>query len=285
MVSFPNAKINLGLKILRKRSDGFHDIETLMIPIALCDVLEILESKSGKTTFKCTGLAIDAKPVTSTPEVSESAHTEPAMNLVFRMYELLKRDFGLPPVFIHLHKAIPAGAGLGGGSSDCAHTLKMLDNLFGMVLSAGQQTDYVSQLGSDCAFFIDNKPAIASGRGEILHPVDVDLKGLYIYIVKPDIHINTGQAYSWVKPSESATALNETVAAPVSDWKSNLFNDFEIPVFKQYPELRGIKEELYHSGAMYAAMSGSGSAIFGIFQHEPETIPFPGDWFQWIGLL
>lgn len=285
MVSFPNAKINLGLKVLKKRNDGFHDIETLMFPLALCDVLEIMESKSGKTTFKCTGLAIDAKPVTSTPEVSESAQNGPAMNLVLRMYELLKRDFGLPPVFIHLHKAIPAGAGLGGGSSDCAHTLKMLDKLFGMGLSIRQQTDYVSQLGSDCAFFLENKPAIASGRGEILHPVDLDLAGLYIYIVKPDIHINTGQAYSWIKPSGFATTLKETVAAPVSDWKSKLHNDFEIPVFKQYPELKNIKKKLYHSGAVYAAMSGSGSAIYGIFEHEPETIPFPGDWIQWSGMI
>jgi len=286
MVSFPNAKINLGLKVLSKRSDGFHDIETLMFPLAFCDVLEIMESKSGKTTFKCTGLAIDAKPASSIPAVlKEHTNTGQSGNLVLRMYELLKKDFGLPPVFIHLHKAIPAGAGLGGGSSDCAFTLKMLDNLFGIGLSTRQQTDYVSQLGSDCAFFLENKPAIASGRGEILHPVDVDLKGLYIYLVKPDIHINTGQAYSWIKPSGSATTLKELVAAPVSDWKSNLFNDFEIPVFKHYPELRAIKEKLYRAGALYAAMSGSGSAIYGIFDCEPETIPFPDDWFQWKGML
>lgn len=286
MVSFPNAKINLGLKVVRKRSDGFHDIETLMFPLTLCDVLEIMESKSGKTTFKCTGLAIDAKPASSIPTVlNKNTNTGHDGNLVLKMYELLKKDFGLPPVFIHLHKAIPAGAGLGGGSSDCAYTLKMLDNLFGMGLSDSQQTDYVSQPGSDCAFFLENKPAIASGRGEILHPVDVDLKGLYIYLVKPDIHINTGQAYSWIKPSGPATALKEIVAAPLSDWKFHLFNDFEIPVFKQYPELKSIKEKLYDSGAVYAAMSGSGSAIFGIFQHEPETIPFPDDWFQWKGML
>jgi len=282
MVSFPNAKINLGLKIVRKRSDGFHDIETLMFPLALCDVLEIMESKTNSTTFKCTGLAVDAKPAPSTPMVlNENTNTGPDGNLVLRMYELLKKDFGLPPVFIHLHKAIPAGAGLGGGSSDCTHTLIMLDRLFSLGLSARQQVNYVSQLGSDCAFFLENKPAIASGRGEILQPFDVDLKGLYIYIVKPGIHINTGQAYSWIKPSGSAYQLKEIVAAPLLAWKSQLFNDFEIPVFKQYPKLKNIKEKLYDSGAVYAAMSGSGSAIYGIFEHEPETIPFPDDWFQW----
>jgi 4-diphosphocytidyl-2-C-methyl-D-erythritol kinase len=285
MLSSPNAKINLGLKVLRKRSDGFHDIETLMFPVTLCDVLEIMESKNGKTTFRCTGLSLDAKPASSTPVVTESASTGKNGNLVLKMYKLLKKDFNLPPVFIHLHKAIPVGAGLGGGSSDCTYTLKMLDRLFSLGLSARQQVNYVSQLGSDCAFFLENKPAIASGRGEILQAVDADLKGLYIYIVKPGIHINTGQAYLWIKPSGSAYQLKETVAAPLADWKSRLFNDFEIPVFKQYPELKSIKEKLYDSGAVYAAMSGSGSAIYGIFDYEPEPVPFPDDWFQWRGRL
>lgn len=282
MIGFPNAKINFGLRVRRKRSDAYHDIETLLFPVGLCDVLEIMESKTGKTTLRCTGLSIDLSP---TEFVQASNPAAPIQNLVIRVYELLKKDFDLPPVYIHLHKAIPTGAGLGGGSSDCAFTLKMLDQLFKLGLSYEQQIDYVSQLGSDCAFFLENKPALASGRGEMLQAVTLDLKAYHICIVKPNIHIHTGQAYSWIKPSEPNNSLQNIITKQVSDWKHLLLNDFETAVFKRYPEIKAMKEKFYLSGAVYAAMSGSGSAVFGIFEHEPDAIDLPKGYFKWKGEL
>jgi 4-diphosphocytidyl-2-C-methyl-D-erythritol kinase len=275
MIAFPNAKINLGLNILSKRNDGFHDIETVMYPIALCDVLEILESKTRATVFNCTGLSIDN-------------NNEPAAvgnNIVIRLYELLKIDFSLPAVHIHLHKVIPIGAGLGGGSSDCAHTIMLLNKLFNLKISDEQMQHYVSRLGSDCAFFLANQPALATARGEILQLLKLSLGDYYIYLVKPPTYINTAQAYSWVSVSGNWPSISYIIERPVIEWKDVLVNAFEKPVFERYPEIRRIKEKLYDAGAVFASMSGSGSALFGLFEHEPEIIDFPASYFQWIGKL
>jgi 4-diphosphocytidyl-2-C-methyl-D-erythritol kinase len=280
MISFPNAKINLGLNVLRKRDDGFHDIETLMIPVGLCDVLEIMKSKTAESTFKCSGIKIGGGlPVPGNDESTDANGQHD--NLVIKAYQLLKNDFELPPLYIHLHKAIPAGAGLGGGSSDCAFTLKMLNDIFNLNLNTEQLKAYAQRLGSDCAFFIENKSALSTGRGEILHPSPVTLTGYFLYLIKPDVHITTAEAYAWVKPDANAETLTTILKKPIAEWKHWLKNDFEEPVFRNHPELRNIKDAFYRHGALYASMSGSGSAIFGLFDHEPENIDFPGDFFCW----
>lgn len=278
MLCFPNAKINLGLRVLRKRSDGFHDIETIFYPIRLCDALEIIESIHDVPLpgFNLTGLEIKhhgyGKPI----------HED---NLVIKVFRMLQSDFGLPPVYIHLHKAIPAGAGLGGGSSDAAFALKLLNQIFNLRLSLQQQSEYLNQIGSDCAFFLHNKPALASGKGDALCPIELDLTRFWILIVKPEIHINTGEAYSWIKPRETGVSLSEIITRPVHEWKQHLINDFEVPVFQKYSVLSQLKTEIYKAGASYAAMSGSGSAIFGIFDHRPAKLSLPATYFQWVGML
>lgn len=284
MVSFPNAKINLGLKILRKRSDGFHEIETAMYPVGVSDVLEIIEAPGNETTFRCTGIDID-NINGSKPAVIKDKSINKGLNknLVLKLYEMLSNDFRLPPAYIHLHKVIPAGAGLGGGSSDCAFALQMFNRLFNLGLSLEQQAGYAMQLGSDCAFFLCNKPSLATGRGEVLNPVNLDLNGLYLYLVKPDVHISTAEAYAWIRPEPSKTSVVEIINTPLPEWKSRLFNDFETPVFNRYPDLIKIKKSLYEAGAVYAAMSGSGSAFYGLFDRKPKAISFPCTWFQWIG--
>ncbi len=308
MMVFPNAKVNLGLKVLRKRNDGFHDIETVMIPIGLYEVLEIIVAETENTKMYVSGIdirthgnyyeppAIQKKEnslISGLVMGSESKSLSLRMlsgedlkqNLVMKVYELLKKDFGLPSVYIHLHKAIPVGAGLGGGSSDAAFAIKLFNELFELGLTDEKQMNYASMTGSDCAFFIRNTPAIATGRGEILSPLNLNLKDLFIYVVKPDFSVNTGYAYSLTKPSETGISLNDIVKMPLEDWKNNLKNDFEKPVFGIYPELSAIKNKLYASGAVYAAMSGSGPAVFGIFKNLPEAIDFPSEYFQWTGKL
>lgn len=288
MIDFPNAKINLGLKIVRKRDDGYHDIETVMYPVLLCDILEILESDHGETTLKCSGISIDVsteKIEKQEKGVSGFIPLKTDNNLVQKIYELLKSDYNLPPVFMHLHKAIPVGAGLGGGSSDGTFALKMLNRLFKIRLSPEQLHSYASALGSDCAFFLENKPMLATGRGENLSPIHLDLKGFYILIVKPNLHINTSQAYSWIKPTPPAESLAEILSSPIQHWKHRLVNDFEAPVFQRHPELKNIKEQLYTSEALYASMSGSGSAMFGIFDKKPQLLRVPEGYFQWAGVL
>jgi len=278
MLCFPNAKINLGLSVLRKRSDGFHDIETIFYPVKLCDVLEIIASKPGAPLpgFKMTGLEIKH------PSYGNQSHNK---NSVMMVYRMLQSEFNLPPVYIHLHKAIPAGAGLGGGSSDAAFTLKLLNSIFDLKLSLNQQSEYLGKIGSDCVFFLHNDPALGTDKGDVLHPIDLNLTGYCILIVKPEIHINTSEAYSWITPCETGASLADIVKLPVHKWKNYLANDFEIPVFKRHPILKQIKTEMYNAGAIYAAMSGSGSAIYGIFDHRPKRLTLPITFFQWDGIL
>jgi 4-diphosphocytidyl-2-C-methyl-D-erythritol kinase len=254
MIDFPNAKINLGLKVLEKRTDGFHNIESIFYPVGLSDVLEIVPSKNEIFSFKTTGLSIPG---------------ETQSNLCFKAYHLLSSIFHLPPVSIHLHKVIPIGAGLGGGSSDGAYTIKLLNKLFLLGLSDDLMMDYARNLGSDCAFFILNKPVFAYDKGDLFELLELDLSAYRIEVITPDIHISTAEAYSMIdlrsEPSAHNFPLKEIIRKPVVEWKKNLMNDFEKPVFSRYPELKKIKQDLYNRGAWYVSLTGSGSALYGLF--------------------
>lgn len=259
MIVFPNAKINLGLNIVEKRADGYHNLETLFYPIPWEDALEVnIAKNSGKN--KCT-LHLSGKIV-----INDEAND----NLVVKAYRLLDADFDLPPVEVYLYKNIPLGAGLGGGSSDAAFMLKMLNDKFNLSLSNKTLEDYAVKLGADCAFFIRNHPVFATEIGNVFSDVTVDLKGYQIVVIKPDVFVSTKEAFAKIKPSRPSVSIMDIVAKPVSEWRGNLFNDFEDSVFPQYPEIREIKETLYNQGAIYASMSGSGSSVYGIF--EPGNV-------------
>jgi 4-diphosphocytidyl-2-C-methyl-D-erythritol kinase len=250
MISFPCAKINLGLNIVSKRDDGYHNIETIFYPVRdLTDILEIVES--DRFSFTQTGLHVDSA-------------TED--NLCVKAYRMLEKEYNLPPVSIYLHKTIPLGAGLGGGSSDASSSLVVLNTIFDLNISNERQKSYAAMLGSDCAFFIDSVPAKASGRGEILEPVDLDISGLHISIISPaGIHVSTGEAYANVMPQTPDLPVSEIIKLPVEQWKDKLRNDFEKSIFPRYPQIAEIKRQMYEQGAVYVSMSGSGAAVFGLF--------------------
>lgn len=248
MVVFPHCKINLGLHVISKRDDGYHNIETCFYPVPWRDVLEII--KSNQFSFSQSGLTIPGNA---------------GENLCVKAYQLLQKDFNLTPVQIHLHKVIPTGAGLGGGSSDAAFTLRALNYIFNLNLSQTALKSYAAQLGSDCTFFIDDKPMLASGRGEILSETSLSLKGKYLVIIKPEIHVSTAEAYAGVKPKQPAQSIFKIISEPILFWKDSLSNDFEESVFKKHAVIKETKEKLYQYGASYASMSGSGAAVFGVF--------------------
>jgi 4-diphosphocytidyl-2-C-methyl-D-erythritol kinase len=249
MIQFPNCKINLGLSILAKRADGYHELETVFYPIAVSDALEILPA--ANLTMTQSGIAVPG---------------DPAQNLCLKAYHLLKKDFPqLPAVQIYLHKNIPMGAGLGGGSSDGTAALMMLNQQFSLGLNDQQLIDYASQLGSDCPFFVYNQACHATGRGEILKPIALDLSNYQFLLVHPGIHIATAWAFQQLKPHTKSESIQSIIEKPITDWKNFLINDFEAPVFKAEPKLSVIKDQLYQLGAIYASMSGSGSSLFGIF--------------------
>jgi len=250
MICFPNAKINLGLHILSKRPDGYHNIETVFYPVNLCDALEIVPAKEKKTTFSQTGIPIAGKQED---------------NLVLKAYHLLKKDCHLPEIAIYLRKQIPPGAGLGGGSSDAAFMIKLLNDFAGLKLSVEQMEEYAGRIGADCPFFIRNQPVFAEETGSVFSPVNISLQGYHLVVVKPDVSVSTKEAYAQVKPQRPVTPLKNIIRMPVNEWKNHLINDFEPGVFAQYPEIKEIKQQLYAEGAIYASMSGSGSAVFGIF--------------------
>jgi len=268
MICFPNCKINLGLHILRKLPDGFHELETAFYPLELRDILEIIPSKTGETTLSVTGLTLPG---------------DTRDNLCIRAWQLLSSRTGIPPVSIFLHKIIPAGAGLGGGSSDAAFTLSMLNTMYSLGLSEKELGDLALGLGMDCPFFLLNSPAIATGKGEILNPVPLNLKGMKIVLVKPDIHISTADAYANVTPKPGRTPLQEILMNPAEEWKNILVNDFEESIFRRYPEIEKIKQTLYDTGAVYASMSGSGSAVFGIFRKYPDIQGKFTECYTWVG--
>lgn len=265
MIVFPCAKINLGLNIVSKREDGYHNLETVFYPIPLYDALEI---KYMDEKFP-SQVACDLKVTGNAVECDEQN------NLVVKAYNLLAEDYKLPRVHAHLYKHIPSQAGLGGGSSDAAFMIRLLDERFRLNIGNPEMEKYAARLGADCAFFIEAEPAYAEGIGDELMPVDGpkgNLNGYYLAIVKPDIAVSTKEAYAAITPTATSKSCREIVRQPIETWKEELVNDFEAPIFKLHPELAEIKEKLYQQGAKYAAMSGSGSALFGIFETAPNGL-------------
>ena len=272
MILFPNAKINLGLRILKKRADGFHDIETLFLPIGLSDILEIAEFPEGQTEITITGIELEGS--------GED-------NLVVKAWRIMNREHGVPPVKIHLHKIIPVGAGLGGGSADAAFMLKGLNKMFNSGCSPGTLEDYAAEIGSDCAFFIKNQPAIGTGRGEILETMEFDPGAYEILLVNPAIHIGSGEAYAGVVPGIPGNRLKDLLSKSLVSWQQNIKNDFENSVFTKYPEIRDLKTKMLDLGAVYASMSGSGSSVYGLFPvgKLDDIEPDFGSWFYYHGNL
>lgn len=261
MVVFPHAKINLGLQILRRRKDGFHDIATGLVPIPLYDLLEILPA--NETIFTTSGLAVEG---------------DPDDNLCMKAYRLLQREYSLPPVSMHLHKIIPMGAGLGGGSSDAAFVLSTLNDLFELSLTTEELEHAAATLGSDCPFFITGTPAIATGTGTTLEPVGLDLSGFHVLLVYPGVHVSTAEAYADVRPREDQTALRELIALGIGNWQNALFNDFEPALRQTHPPIDRALKALETAGAVYRSLSGSGSAVFGLFSGKPPDLPTEDGW-------
>ena len=277
MITFPVAKINLGLNVVEKRADGYHNLQTVFYPVPIMDALEIVPMSDGfPSDVDC-----DLKVTNITIEGDEQR------NLVVRAYQLLKADYpDLPRVHAHLWKGIPTQAGMGGGSSDCGYMIRLLNETFDMGLSSEQMQQYAARLGADCAFFIESRACYAEGIGERLQPIDLDLSGWHIGVVRPDIPVPTKEAFSRIHPHYPALNCRDVVKQPVETWRDRLTNDFEESVFVLHPEIGAVKEQLYKMGATYAAMSGSGSALFGLFKDEPDALrqAFP-DMFTFNGVL
>ena len=263
MITFPIAKINLGLNVVERRADGYHNLETVFYPVQIKDALELtMMNTRFPSTVDC-----DIKVTNIHIEGDEQR------NLVVRAYELLKQDFPqMPRVHAHLWKGIPTQAGMGGGSSDCAYMIRLLNELFGLGMSDDQMIAYAARLGADCAFFIKSTPCYAEGIGERMQPIALDLKGWHIGVVRPDIPVPTREAFSRIHPHYPQRCCKEVVTEPVETWREALTNDFEESVFALHPEIGAVKEELYKRGATYAAMSGSGSALFGLFRERPDNL-------------
>lgn len=271
MICFPNAKINLGLNVTEKRADNFHNIETVFYPIGWTDALEIIETPGAgnEFTLNLSGIAI------------QGALED---NLLYKAYRLIRQSRSLPAITVYLHKALPMGAGLGGGSADAAFFINLLNQQFGLNLSEAERLQIAKPLGSDCAFFIHNKPVFAYQKGDVFSAVDLDLSAYYLAVIYPDVHSNTKDAYSLVKPAKPAKVVSEIIRQPISTWKHELVNDFETSIFSKYPVVKKTKEDLYAAGAIYASMSGSGSAVFGLFEALPvldSLTHFP----HWIGKM
>lgn len=263
MINFPIAKINLGLNVVEKRPDGYHNLQTVFYPVPIKDALEVhVMDEAFPSDYDC-----DLKVTNITIEGDEQR------NLVVRAYQLLKQDFPtLPRIHSHLWKGIPTQAGMGGGSSDCAYMMLLLNQQFQLGLTDEQLIEYAAKLGADCAFFILSRPCYAEGIGEKLQPIDLSLSGYYIAVVRPDIPVPTKEAFSRIRPHYPAQNCREIVMQPVETWRDTLINDFEESVFALHPEIGNIKQQLYDMGATYAAMSGSGSALFGLFKKQPDSL-------------
>jgi 4-diphosphocytidyl-2-C-methyl-D-erythritol kinase len=255
MLAFANAKINLGLSVTERRPDGYHNIETVFYPVKVHDAVEI--TNSDNTSCVVSGVSIPG---------------DAADNICMRAFNALKEAFDLPPQQITLLKNIPVGAGLGGGSSDAAFLVKLVNQKFKLGLSDGELEDILRPLGADCPFFIRNKPVFANGKGDQFEALDLDLSQYYLVLVKPEAHVATVDAYRGITPSKSGASLKNLIHLPLKDWQQHIFNDFELPVFQKFPEVAAVKNALYHEGAIFAAMSGSGSSVFGIFE-SPVKLP------------
>jgi len=270
-VAFPNAKINVGLQVRSRRADGFHELDSLFLPIPWRDSLEIATPGSGHDiTLHLAGNAI-------------AGATED--NLIVRAYRLLQRDFAVPPCDFHLVKAIPSGAGLGGGSADGTTALVLLNQHFSLGLSTAQLESLAGELGSDCPFFVRNAPARVTGRGDVLSPIDLDLDGWHIALLHPGIHVPTGAAFSWVTPSDDRPGLDQWAGSGPEDWRGQLENDFTAPVCQRHPEVRQALNLMVESGARFADMSGSGSTVYGFFRDVPEWADLPEQWVHWSGTM
>jgi 4-diphosphocytidyl-2-C-methyl-D-erythritol kinase len=257
MIIFSNCKINLGLRVLRKRADGYHDLETVFYPVPFNDVIEVIRAREAPISFTTSGLGLDLPP---------------EQNLCMKAYTLLRQTVDLPPMQLHLHKTVPSGAGLGGGSADAAFTLKLLNNKFNLGLTTERLLDLALQLGSDCPFFIINKPCFAAGRGELFEPVDLSqLKNYKLAVVTPGIHVSTAWAFGRLTPRIGGPSVKDVIAQPVKLWRQALVNDFEDVVFEEYPAIRDIRDSMYSQGALYTAMSGSGSAVYGVFDKDVDV--------------
>jgi 4-diphosphocytidyl-2-C-methyl-D-erythritol kinase len=273
MIAFPGCKINLGLNITHKLSNGYHELESVFVPVLLSDVLEMIESPtSDETEFNYSGLTIPG---------------DPSNNLIKKAFDLLSQNYKLPPVQVHLHKIVPMGAGLGGGSADASAMLMILNSMFKLKISQAELIDLAKTIGADCPFFILNKPALVTGVGENIKPIDPGLKGKKIFLVFPDIHVNTSEAFQNIIPKQPIENLKSIIQNyPIVEWKNHLKNDFEDYVFNSHPEIAKIKKQLYDMGAIYASLSGSGSTVYGIFNDAKEA--FRGDfkkYFTYLGDL
>ena len=255
MIVFPNAKINIGLNIINRRIDGYHNLETVFYPIQIKDGLEVIEA--AELSFTSSGIEIPG-------------HANE--NLCLQAWHLLRKDFDIPQVAIHLHKGIPIGAGLGGGSADAAFFIKLMNEKFTLGLSIEQMQAYARRLGADCAFFVRNEPVFAHGKGDEFEELDLSLKGFFLVLVMPPVHVSTGEAYRGVNPASPEISLRELIHLPVSEWKLHLKNDFETSIFKNHPSIRGVKSALYEAGALYSSMSGSGASVYGIFTEPVDLV-------------
>jgi len=253
MITFPSAKINIGLNITAKRADGYHNLETIFYPIRIKDALEVIES--SEMSFETSGIEIPGND---------------NENLCLQAYELMRKDFDLPNISIHLLKKIPIGAGLGGGSADAAFFIKLVNEKFGLELSVEKMQNYCRQLGADCAFFIENKPVFAFGKGDEFEPINLDLSNYFMALVMPPVHVSTGEAYRGVHPKQPQLSLKDLINLPIAEWQGKITNDFENHVLKSYPIIQNVKTALVEAGALFALMSGSGASVYGIFKEAPD---------------
>ena len=266
MINFPIAKINLGLNVVSKRDDGYHNLETVFYPVPIKDALEVFPMEDGfpsdvRCDLKVTNLFIDG---------------DEQKNLVVKAYNMIAQDYELPRVHVHLYKYIPTQAGMGGGSSNCAYMIRLLNEMFSLGMSDEKMIGYAARLGADCAFFIKAQPAYAEGIGEKLQPISIDLSGYKILVVRPNIPVSTKEAFSLITPQVPKKNCLDIVRQPIDTWKDELVNDFERSVFAIHPEIGRLKEMMYEQGAVYAAMSGSGSSVFGLFSDTPDEKSFVG---------
>ncbi|MBU6122957.1 4-(cytidine 5'-diphospho)-2-C-methyl-D-erythritol kinase [Hymenobacter siberiensis] len=273
MLVFPNAKLNLGLYVTQRRPDGFHTLESVFVPLPWTDAFEMLPAAPGHPT----SLTLTGRPIPG----------DPATNLCVRAYELLQADFPeLPPAQLYLHKIVPIGAGLGGGSADAAFALRAANDLFRLNLSAETLEGYARRLGSDCAFFIQNKPVLAVEKGDVFEEISLRLTGMACVVVYPNLHISTAEAYACISPQPPQHSLREALAQPMSTWRATVSNDFETALTPSHPVLAEIKQQLYNAGATYASLSGSGSAVYGLWESgEPVAMTWPTAYAVWQGLL
>ena len=273
MLVFPNAKLNLGLYVTQRRPDGFHTLESVFVPLPWTDAFEMLPAAPGHPT----SLTLTGRPIPG----------DPATNLCVRAYELVQADFPeLPPVQLYLHKIVPIGAGLGGGSADAAFALRAANDLFRLNLSVETLEGYARRLGSDCAFFIQNKPVLAVEKGDVFEEISLRLTGTACVVVYPNLHISTAEAYARISPQPPQHSLREALAQPMSTWRATVSNDFETALMPSHPVLAEIKQQLYSAGATYASLSGSGSAVYGLWESgEPAATTWPAAYAVWQGVL